>query len=321
MSEGNGQRQQIVLARDPKVVRQMLEQRREAIAAVLPKHLTADRMLRVTLGAIARTPQLQECTVNSLVRSVVVAAQLGLDPSGTLGEGYLVPYRNNNSGVKEAQFIPGYRGLISLARRTGEVEWIEARVVYEGDDFEYELGYEPVLRHKPPKLGSDRGQVLGAYAVARHVDGRKWLDVMSKDEIEKVRAVSRAATSEYGPWVNHWGEMARKTVARRLFKQLPLDDLDERDVAVIEAGDADADLPTLARPTMTDQEAAVHASLGPAMPPHTDPPDDRPAPPVPPAPDLPTVDEADWTEAVPADEETGQSSFADMIPPSAREQS
>jgi recombination protein RecT len=199
--------------------------------------------------------------------------------------------------------IGGYR---KIAAKHGLS--LEAFLVHENDEFDYELGYEPVLRHKPPRLGSDRGEVLGAYAVARHVDGRKWLDVMSRDEIEKVRAVSRAATSEYGPWVNHWGEMARKTVARRLFKQLPLDDVDEADAKVIEAGDADADLPSLARPTMSVQEANVAASLGGALPPQTEPPDDTP---------VEQVDEADWTEAVPVDE-TGQGSFADMVPESAR---
>lgn len=290
----------------------------DQVKAALPGNVAPERFVRVAVTAINQNPDLVATDKSTLFGAIIRCAQDGLLPDGR--EAALVVFNDRKAaGGKRTTYLPMVSGYRKIAAKHGLS--LEAFVVYEGDDFEYELGYEPVLRHKPPKLGTDRGQVLGAYAVARHVDGRKWLDVMSKDEIEKVRAVSRAATSEYGPWVNHWGEMARKTVARRLFKQLPLDDLDERDVAVIEAGDADADLPALARPTMTDQEAAVHASLGPAVPPHTDPPDDRPAPPVPPAPDLPTADEADWTEAVPVDEETGQSSFADMIPPSAREQS
>jgi recombination protein RecT len=277
----------------------------DQVKAALPGNVSPERFVRVAVTAINQNPDLVAVDKATLFSSIIRCAQDGLLPDGR--EAALVVFNDKKAaGGKRSSYLPMIGGYRKIAAKHGLS--LEAFLVHENDEFDYELGYEPVLRHKPPRLGSDRGEVLGAYAVARHVDGRKWLDVMSRDEIEKVRAVSRAATSEYGPWVNHWGEMARKTVARRLFKQLPLDDVDEADAKVIEAGDADADLPSLARPTMSVQEANVAASLGGALPPQTEPPDDTP---------VEQVDEADWTEAVPVDE-TGQGSFADMVPESAR---
>jgi recombination protein RecT len=280
----------------------------QQIAAALPGNVSPERFQRVTVTAINQNPDLVAVDRQTLFSAVIRCAQDGLLPDGR--EAALVVFNDKKAaGGKRATYLPMIGGYRKIAAKSGLS--LEAFLVFEHDDFEYEFGYEPSLHHKPPKLGSDRGQVLGAYAVARHVDGRKWLDVMSRDEIEKVRAVSRAATSEYGPWVNHWGEMARKTVARRLFKQLPLDDVDEADAKVIEAGDADADLPSLARPTMSVQEANVAASLGGALPPQTEPPDDTPV-------ELGELaDEADWSEGVPVDEAV-QASFADMVPESAR---
>jgi phage RecT family recombinase len=284
------------------------------IAAALPGNVTPERFQRVTVTAINQNPDLVAVDRSTLFSAVIRCAQDGLLPDGR--EAALVVFNDRKAaGGKRATYLPMIGGYRKIAAKHGLS--LEAFVVHEADEFDYELGYEPVLKHKPAKLGTDRGEALGAYAVARHVDGRKWLDVMGYDEIEKVRAVSRAATSEYGPWVNHWTEMARKTVARRLFKQLPLDDLDQTDANVIEAGDADADLPPLHRPTMTVDEANVAAALGSARPPHTDPPEDR-APEA--APVEEQADEADWSEAVPVDEEE-QTSFADRIPESAREQS
>ncbi len=280
---------------------------RDQIAAALPGNVTPARFQRVTVTAINQNPDLVAVDRGTLFSAVIRCAQDGLLPDGR--EAALVVFNDRKAaGGKRATYLPMIGGYRKIAAKHGLS--LEAFIVYAEDTFEYELGYEPVLIHKPARLGSDRGEILGAYAVARHTDGRKWLDVMSRDEIEKVRAVSRAATSEYGPWVNHWGEMARKTVARRLFKQLPLDDLDEADVKTLEAGDQDADLPSLARPTMTEAEANVAASLGGARPPHTDPPDDRA--------DFGEVEEADWSEAFPADEPHGEQSYADRIPPGAR---
>lgn len=283
------------------------DQFKEQVKAALPGNVTADRFQRVTVTAITQNPDLVAVDRSTLFSAVIRCAQDGLLPDGR--EAALVVFNDRKAaGGKRATYLPMIGGYRKIGAKHGLS--LEAFLVYDNDEFSYELGFEPKLAHRPPqKLGADRGAVLGAYAVARHLDGRQWLEVMSKDEIEKIRAVSRAATSEYGPWVNHWGEMARKTVARRLFKQLPLDDLDQVDVNVIAAGDADADLPNLARPSMSVEEANVAASLGSARPPQTDGPDDGEPEPV----------DGEWSEPV---EESASSSgsFADMVPPGAREQ-
>jgi len=290
------------------------EQFLEQVRAALPGNVSPERFVRVAVTAINQNPDLVAVDKSTLFSSIIRCAQDGLLPDGR--EAALVVFNDKKAaGGKRSSYLPMVSGYRKIAAKHGLS--LEAFIVNENDVFEYELGYEPVLIHKPARLGSDRGDVLGAYAVARHTDGRKWLDVMSRDEIERVRSVSRAATSEYGPWVNHWGEMARKTVARRLFKQLPLDDLDIADVQVIEAGDADADLAALPKPTMTEAEANVAASLGSATPPHTEGPDDRA-----PQPEPEGVEEADWSEAYPAGEDEPEpdadESFSDRIPKGAR---
>jgi len=103
----------------------------EAIAMALPKHMTPDKMARVVITAITRTPKLLDCTPQSIMRAVIEASQLGLMPDGVLGHGYILPYK------KTAVFIPGYKGLLDLARRSGELSWVQAHVVYENDEFSY----------------------------------------------------------------------------------------------------------------------------------------------------------------------------------------
>lgn len=195
-------------------IKGLLESSKTAIASRLPKHLTADRILKVALTAINKTPKLLECTRESLLLSIMQAAELGLEPGGALGEGYLVPYGS------QCQFIPGYRGLISLARRSGQIISIEAHVVHEKDAFECTLGLDPALTHTPAWDEVDSGPLRFVYAVAKLKDGGVQFDVMSRAQIEAIRNKSKAGRS--GPWVDHFEEMARKTVIRRLFKYLPV---------------------------------------------------------------------------------------------------
>lgn len=201
--------------------KQMLEKSAGTIAAVLPKHLTPERIMKIATVAVSRTPDLMECTAASIVQAVVLSSQLGLEPGGPLGHAYMVPYRNNKTGKKECQFIPGYRGLIDLARRSGQVSSIEAHCVYEKDEWEYantESGTK--LRHVPFWDG-DRGILKRVYAIAR-LKGSELpqIEVMSKSDVDKIRAKSKAKDS--GPWVTDYDEMARKTVVRRIVKYLPM---------------------------------------------------------------------------------------------------
>ena len=195
-------------------IKDLIERSKGAIASRLPKHLTADRIMKVALTAINKTPKLLECSRESLLMSIMQASELGLEPGGALGEGYLVPYGN------QCQFIPGYRGLISLARRSGQIVSIEAHVVHDKDAFECGLGLDPFLRHTPAWDEEDPGNMRFVYAVAKLKDGGVQFEVMSKAQIEKIRKASKAGTK--GPWVDHFDEMARKTVVRRLFKYLPV---------------------------------------------------------------------------------------------------
>ena len=196
----------------------------ESIRTVLPRHLTPTRVVKMVLIAASRQPRLLECTGESICKAVITASELGLDCSGTLGSGYMVPYRNNKKNVYEAQFIPGYRGLIDLARRGGEVQDISAHVVYRQDEFEFELGTNPTLRHKP-YIGADRDEgkkaIIGAYMTAKLKDTPDLkIEFMTISQIEGIRKRSKA--KDDGPWVTDYAEMCRKTVVRRGCKYLPL---------------------------------------------------------------------------------------------------
>jgi recombination protein RecT len=171
-------------------------------------------MLKVALTSVNKTPALLGCTKESLLQSVMMAAELGLEPGGMLGEGYLIPYG------KICQFIPGYRGLISLARRSGQIISLEAHIVHERDKFTYELGLESKLVHIPNIDEEDLGPVKFVYAVAKLSGGGVQFEVMSKAQVDSIRRRSKSGSS--GPWVSDYEEMARKTVVRRLFKYLPV---------------------------------------------------------------------------------------------------
>jgi recombination protein RecT len=192
---------------------QDLASRKQAVASRLPSHIDPDRFIRIAVTAAAKNPKILDCSRDSILMSIYQACELGLEPGGALGEGYLVPYGNT------CQFIPGYRGLISLARRSGQIISIEAHAVYEVDEFVVEFGLEPKLIHKPT-LKTERGEVTAFYAIARIVGGGIQHDYMTKADVDAIRKRSRAASS--GPWVTDYNEMGKKTVIRRLFKSLPV---------------------------------------------------------------------------------------------------
>lgn len=207
-------------AQKPKTIEDYLKKMAPAMAQALPKHMDVDRLMRLVMTTIRTTPALKEADVASLLGAVMQAAQLGLEP-GLLGHCYLLPFKNSKKGITEVQFIIGYKGMIDLARRSGQIKNIYAHAVYEKDDFEYELGLEPKLIHKP-SMEADRGQLIGAYAVAHFKDGGYQFDFMPKAEIEKRKARSKAANSSYSPWATDYEDMAKKTVIRHMWKYLPI---------------------------------------------------------------------------------------------------
>ena len=149
------------------------------IRAALPRHLTAERMLRVVMTAVQKTPRLLECSERSLIGAVVEASQLGLEPDGVRGLAYLIPRRNRKTNTYEAQLQIGYKGLIDLARRSGQIQTITAEVVYQKDAFRVVKGLHPDLVHEPAWNEPDPGPVIGAYAVAVLKDGGVQFHVMS----------------------------------------------------------------------------------------------------------------------------------------------
>lgn len=223
-SNGNGNAAEKRGGGDPQnMLKAYLEKMKPAMAAVLPKHVTPDRITKVVLSATSRQPGLLECTIESIARSVMQASELGLEIGGLLGEAYLVPYKNNKNGkwIKEAQCITGYRGLLKLARNSGLLVSLCANIVYANDEFEADLATATVShRVRASMFTGDRGELVGVYAFAVLKDGGKQLEVMSKGQVDLVRARSKASGS--GPWVTDYEQMTRKTVIRRISNYLPL---------------------------------------------------------------------------------------------------
>ena len=184
----------------------------------IPKNLTVERLLRVSMTAIRNNPKLLDCSQQSLLACIMGCATLGLEPEPFLGQAYMVPYFNKKKNCLEAQLIPGYRGYITLARRSGEVQSVQAQVVYENDFFNLQYGLRETLDHTPAE--GDRGEVKGAYVIFRYKDGSYSFDYMPKSDIDKIKGRSKSANS--GPWVTDYPEMAKKTVIRRHVKLAPL---------------------------------------------------------------------------------------------------
>lgn len=196
-------------------MRGLIERYKPAMANVLPKHLTPERMARIALHATIKTPKLLDCTKESVIGSILECATLGLEP-GVGGQCWILPYGD------KATFIAGYRGLIQLARRSGQISTIFARAVYEKDEFSYQ-DYPPKLQHKRSRE-EDRGELVAAYAVCRLTDGGEQWEVMERHEIMKIKARSPGAKKDYSPWnsKDDEPEMWKKTALRKLSKMLPM---------------------------------------------------------------------------------------------------
>jgi recombination protein RecT len=236
---------QVATRAEPKDIAGMLSspKMKQQMALAMPKHMTADRMMRIALTEVRKVPALGQCNIESFMGSIMQCAQLGLEPGSALGHAYLLPFGNGKAkdGKSNCQLIIGYRGMIDLARRSGQIISLTARTVHENDTFKYEFGLEETMQHIP--ADGDRGKMTHVYAVAKLKGGGVQFDVMSRADVDKVRASSKAGTN--GPWVTHYDEMGKKTVIRRLFKYLPVSieiqqavTLDERAEAGIDQDNA-----------------------------------------------------------------------------------
>lgn len=199
-----------------KTVQDLINEQRTEIARALPKHMDADRLARVVLTVLKTNPKLLEASPQSLLAALMLSAQLGLEP-GPLGHCYFVPFRNK--GQTEVQWILGYKGIIDLARRSGQLLSIESREVCRNDHFEFEYGLDDKLIHRPC-IDRERGPVIAFYGIARFKDGGWYIHVLSKADVDGHRARSRSPES--GPWATDYIPMGRKTVIRAMAPFLPL---------------------------------------------------------------------------------------------------
>lgn len=196
------------------------DQFKAALRESLPSHMTPDRYARICLTAMMRTPKLAQCTQVSLFKAMLDCSSLGLEPDGR--RAHLIPYDVKEKGTwkvirTEAQLIIDYKGIVELAKRSGEVASIRAELVCEKDEFSWENG---IVTHRIDWRAADRGKVQCVYSHVRNKNGIDEYEVMTLKEIDAIRARSKAKDS--GPWVTDYNEMAKKTVIRRHSKKLTL---------------------------------------------------------------------------------------------------
>jgi recombination protein RecT len=201
-----------------KRVAAFLQDNRGMIQKALPKHVNPERMLQVAQTAVTQTPALLECDTGTLFGALIKCTQLGLEPNNALGQVYMIPFNNRRANRKDVQVVIGYKGMIDLARRSGNVESLQAMAVRDGDEFSYEYGANEHLKHIP---GASRGHITHFYAYAKLVGGGFQFEVLPKESMDEIMRATQSG-GKYGPWADHYEQMGRKTMVRRLFNYLPV---------------------------------------------------------------------------------------------------
>lgn len=210
---------------EKKTVSWYLENQKDKIKEALPScGLTIDRFTRLAISTLNQSPDLQKCDTASFMKAMMTCAQLGIEPSPVLGTCYLLPFNNRKENKKEVQFILGYKGMLQLARRSGEILSMAVRPVYANDIFKIGFGMDDTLDHIPYGCREDgdfpeSGAFRGVYMVCKFKDGGHLIDYMPKAEIERHR--SKSLAKDFGPWKDFYEEMALKTIIRKNFKYLP----------------------------------------------------------------------------------------------------
>jgi len=205
-----------------------IQQMAPQLEAALPKHIDAGRIARVAMTAVRQNYKLAQCTRDSFLGGLLVASQMGLEINTPLGHAYLIPYGN------KATLVVGYKGVMDLAYRTGLCKTISAEAVYEGDEFEYELGINKKLTHKPPKTG-ERGDVIGYYGYYLLENGGYDFVYWTHEQV-LAHAKKFSKTFHKGPWKENFDQMAKKTVLKAALNYAPMS-LEHRDTWALAAGD------------------------------------------------------------------------------------
>ncbi len=197
-----------------------LQSKSGELSAICSKALTPQRVIQLTMLCAYKTPKLLECERGSVLACVCQAASMNLDLNPSAGEAYLIPRRNKEAGVMECTLQIGYQGLAKCARSSGAVRLVQARSVRKGDHFKVTyINDTPNVVHEP-KMAGEAGEITHVYATAKLATGESQVEVMTADEVEHVRE-RYSLKPDSGPWADSWGEMAKKTVVRRLCKSLP----------------------------------------------------------------------------------------------------
>lgn len=194
----------------------------DGLKQVASRWLPADRLAKVVIATVSQDDKLRKCTPASILRATLVAAFQGLEPTGAVGGGYLVPRWNSKTGCMEASFQSDYRGELMRIRRAMPTERVMAEVVHENDDFEYEpSNLDDPIHHKIPRAG-ERGEPTHAWAKIRLTDGSLFFAVLTKSKIENEHRVkSDSWESKFSPWQNNPGEMWKKCAIRVACKLAP----------------------------------------------------------------------------------------------------
>ena len=194
----------------------LVESKQKQLKQIAAESCDIKKLYRAVIGCMVQNNELMKCTTSSLFNCMQQAAELGLTFGSALGECYMVPYKET------ATFIIGYRGLIVLARNSGEVSDVQVGAVYEGDELEYEKGLNPKLRHVEHWKTNDPDKLTHAYVIFYLNNGRAQWDIMPRIDIERIKASSPGAGNKKSPWQTSYREMAIKTVIRRACKLLPM---------------------------------------------------------------------------------------------------
>lgn len=235
---------------------EVLQERIEELRAACPRHMDPVRLIRIVLTCAQRTPKLLGCTPASMYKAVLQCAQLGLEPDSLLGLIYLTPRYNKHSKKMEVTVIPGYIGLMQLARRSGEITVCTAHEVYIGDKFEYQYGSDQYLHHKPAHSGVTEIEYVWALARIRG-ESHPQFQVLDMEQVDFAR--QRSGTPDEGPWKTDFPAMAKKTCLRRLCKYLPVSTELATAVALDERAEAGIpqELPEPAKPVVESSPVQV----------------------------------------------------------------
>lgn len=259
--KGGAPNVQLAQARPQDGIQALLRNNWDRISAVMPRHMTSERLFQLTVSAINQTPKLAACSPASLLSCVMKCSALGLEPSAVdgLGRAYILPYGN------QATFILGYKGIIDLCRRSGQLKSIHAQAVYSGDEFSFwedETGQH--FKFQPGRDVPHLPEMLTDVYVAAHLmDGGVVIERMTKDEVEAIRQRSRAKNN--GPWKTDYEAMALKTVIRRAAKYLPMSTQAQEAVA---ADETTPDYSGIFNPVIESQPAD-DVSVTPPQPEYT----------------------------------------------------